>query len=79
MSSPSVWRATPAQISLRNSITNEIERLIAVLDLLDGDPDFEPHQDFEPSGDEEPWLGWSTLPNGGVLFGATDDLEEEWT
>jgi len=34
--------------SVRRSIEDEIERLIALLDLLDGDPDLEDGRDDEP-------------------------------
>lgn len=50
----------------RHAIEAEIERLIAILDFQDGDPD------DEPIGDDEPSLGW-TRTN---YLGRTDDLEE---
>ncbi len=83
MFNPDTQWASPAEITLRAAIEGEIERLIAVLDRFDGDPDFEDNGDYEsepddePNGDDEPWLGWRTLENGVVLPGATEDLEEE--
>lgn len=47
--------ASPAAI--RSIVAKEIERLIGILDAIDGDPD------LEPGGDDEPSLGW--LSNGG--------------
>jgi hypothetical protein len=57
---------------LRKQLADRIERDIALLDLLDGDPDLEPDNDDEPSlGSANPsQLGWS----GGGL----QDLEGEW-
>lgn len=34
---------------LRTRIEEAVERLLAILDALDGDPDFEPDADAEPS------------------------------
>ncbi|WAJ28924.1 hypothetical protein [Antarcticirhabdus aurantiaca] len=42
---------------MRERLARTIERLIGILDALDGDPD------LEPGGDDEPSLGW--LCNGG--------------
>jgi hypothetical protein len=36
----------------RRSIEDAIERLLALLDALDGDPDLEDGADTEPNGDE---------------------------
>jgi hypothetical protein len=44
----------------RRAIEDEIERLIGMLDQLDGEPDME-----EP-GDMEPWLGWTSHGRGAV-------------
>jgi hypothetical protein len=61
---------------LRREAADEIERLLALLDALDGDPDLEPTLGYlppgmpdeaEPSGDEgEPSLGWT---EGEARFG----------
>jgi hypothetical protein len=42
-------------VSPRRIIEREVERLIAVLDALDGDPD------LEDGTDDEPWLGASVV------------------
>ena len=49
----------------RTAVEDEIERLLALLDRLDGDPD------AEPDGADEPYLGWST----GMGLGDRHDLE----
>ncbi|KAB0680092.1 hypothetical protein [Aureimonas leprariae] len=51
--------------SARRFITAEIERLIDMLDALDGDPD------AEDGGDAEPSLGWTHT----MAWGTTDDWE----
>ncbi|WP_152044912.1 hypothetical protein [Aureimonas psammosilenae] len=38
--------------SIRHALADEIDRLLNLIDALDDDPD------LEPSGDEEPSLGW---------------------
>lgn len=49
----------------RSGIEDAIERLLSLLDRLDGDPD------FEPANDDEPSLGW---PAGGpAQFGNSSD------
>lgn len=60
--------------SARQVVENEIDRLIMLLDALDGDADFEPDSDAEEGGDAEPSLGWCDGPNG-TFIGADDDLE----
>lgn len=47
-------RALTLRISPRDreAIENEIERLLAVLDDLDGDPDLEPEQDVDGAHDD---------------------------
>ena len=42
---------------VRRVLEDEIERLIAMLDEIDGDADFEPDADTEDGSDAEPWLG----------------------
>lgn len=75
------WRSLSA--NPRTLIEAEIERLIGLLDAMDGDPDLEPEldggcdPDLEPDSDGEPWLGWFDLPDGGIATGGVDDLEEE--
>jgi len=44
---------------LRREVAAEIERLIAFLDALGGDPDLELTGDDEPDQSEEPSLGWT--------------------
>jgi len=54
--------------SLRQMVEAELDRLIGLLDEIDGDPD------LEANGDEaEPWLGWTRSGS----FGDTEDREEE--
>jgi hypothetical protein len=64
--------------ALRTQIEAELERMIDLLNAIDGDPDFEPEEDDDTT-DYEPSLGWS-------ISGATTwqdgslsllDLEEE--
>lgn len=64
--------AAPPPHEARALLEDYIERLIAVLDALDGDCELEslderePDVDDEPGNDEEPWLGrletFSQLP-----------------
>ena len=53
--------------TLRQNIEATIERLLVLLDTLDGDPDLEPDADGEPS------LGWTAT----MAFGSLDDREED--
>lgn len=53
----------------RRGIEEAIERLLALLDGMDPDPD------FELSNDDEPSLGWSG--NGPKRYEATADLEHD--
>ena len=46
----------PVSPSLRAKIENAVERLLAVLDHLDGDPDLEDDAPLEDGGDREPSL-----------------------
>jgi len=69
---------------LRKEAAAEIERLIAFLDALGGDPDLELTGDDEPEQSEEPSLGWTTTINQAARaeqrFGAQGwgvDLEQE--
>lgn len=68
--------------SVRRSIEDEIERLMSMLDLMDGDPDLEPAlaggtevvgtDDREgDSSDDEYSLGWTRTG----AFGVGEDLE----
>lgn len=65
-------------------LLDEADRLIALLDTLDGDAedtgeDLEPDADSEPDSDAEPSLGWSPgEATSGVYALAFDiDLEDE--
>lgn len=51
---------------LRTRIEDAIERLIAMLDALDGDAD------FEPGNDDEPSFGWAYSFDGAPLTSAAD-------
>lgn len=54
------------EANIRRDIENEISRLLDVLDLMGGDPD------YEEDGSDEPSLGWTkTMAHGGSF-----DLEE---
>ena len=71
---------TPA-VRLRLEAT--IEALVALLDLVDGDADFEPANDDEDGGDAEdggdlePWLGWTAARHGmGPSSNDNDDDRE---
>jgi hypothetical protein len=77
----------------RRAVEDAIERLIAILDAMDGDPDVEDGADAEPpfgwtrDGDhgsnsqdeEEPSLGWTAgfSHQGSGWHGGTDDREDE--
>ncbi|GGE24979.1 hypothetical protein GCM10011390_50490 [Aureimonas endophytica] len=52
--------------SMRRALADEIERLLRIIDALDGDPDLEPDADGEPS------LGWSHT----MAIGTADDMEQ---
>lgn len=66
----------PMTPALRARIEAAIERLVALLDAIDGDPD------LELMGDDEPSLGW-TFRHDGVstvvtdIYGDDRELEEE--
>ena len=72
-------QATVTALSGREVIESEIERLVAVLDEMDGDFDLEESADNEPDSDGEPQLGapeartgsWAGLPPESF----TDDAE----
>jgi hypothetical protein len=61
----------------------EIERLLDLLDRLDGDPDLEDGHDAEPTEDPEPSIGWTEMLDQagrqrfGYPTGSGDDLEAE--
>jgi hypothetical protein len=55
----------------RRRMEAAIEALIAALDALDGDPD------FEPANDDEPSLGWRGEGRGCRAGEGTDDREFE--
>ena len=60
--------------SQRRKIEDAIERLLAILDTCDGDPD------TEQNGDDEPWLGWSITGATAPVAPLCEDLElEEFT
>ncbi|HEY0960661.1 MAG TPA: hypothetical protein VGE05_15515 [Novosphingobium sp.] len=63
--------AASTQLIFRNAIEREIERLISILDGIDGDPD------LEDSVDGEPWLGWTEAQVRERMFCAEDDRQEE--
>jgi hypothetical protein len=59
----------------RRSVADEIERLIALLDFFDGDPDLEPETDFCTAGDDG--CGQFVI-NGRSAWGSTYAEEPEW-
>lgn len=73
---------------VRRVLEDEIERLIAMLDEIDGDADLEPDGDDEDThdredvddrehdtADEEPTLGWTVGHQFGALGPQGDDCE----
>lgn len=64
-------------------LLDEADRLIALIDVLDGDAeaeatseDLEPDADSEPGSDEEPSLGWTAgEAEGGYALAFGADLE----
>ena len=71
----------PASLELtRLRIEDMIERLLAMLDEIDGDPDLEDGADDEDGGDLEPSLGSLSPAKHGIdqrnwSHGSTDDRE----
>lgn len=65
-------QATTIATPLRSRIEAAIERLLTVLDEIDG------HADLDPDKDDEPSLGW---PGGDVSRwgGRVSDLEEDYS
>ena len=58
----------------RQIIEDEIERLISLLDALDGDVDHEDvDEDFEPDADGEPWLA---VMSGWTDYGDDREIDE---
>lgn len=62
-----------AQFALANraAIEDEIERLIALLDGADGDPDIEPEDDYCIAGDDG--CGLARSMTGGTAWGAPEE------
>lgn len=60
----------PFGLPLRAQLEAEIDRLIALLDLIDGDADLE-----GDAADCEPSLGWVTRDCGRIVTGSDSDLE----
>ena len=66
---------------LRRRAEQAIERLITLLDALDGDTDLEAAGDDEPSADAEPGFGWTEIEARygrhfvGVDEGEVDDAD----
>lgn len=58
---------------LRKQVEAQIERLIALLDDIDGDPDFEVEEDNDTS-DFEPSLCGINMP---MFLGSADDCEAD--
>jgi hypothetical protein len=62
--------------AIRATIEAELERMIDLLDAIDGDPDLEPEEDAD-TGDLEPSLGWSVTGAHGRFDGSTFYLDVE--
>ncbi len=72
-----VIQGVPPELLKREALEAHVERLIALLDMLDGDADLEPDHDSEPAGDEdEPSLGWQNGP-GSRSSDGLDDREQD--
>lgn len=56
---------------LRREIEATVERLIAILDMFDGD------ENREDDGSGEPWLGWTDMEARYPQFHPCDDREGE--
>lgn len=70
----------PTLHARRTAIADEIERLIAALDEMDGDPDLEDGHDAEADGaDTEPALGWTEQEARFARYGVNDPGEAEAT
>jgi hypothetical protein len=55
VASPMPWLAeAKAKAERRNLLAREIERLIGILDVIDGDPDLEPDDEDEEHDGREP-------------------------
>jgi hypothetical protein len=71
----------PMTRSMRLRIEATIEQLVALLDEIDGDADFEPHVDDENGGDDEPSLGSPNNLHQGMWgvagYSRDDDLEDD--
>ena len=70
-------------VALRPAIEDTIERLMLILDELDGDPDVEFEADFEDEGLDEPSLGaleQNPRPDDGIVqsVGAGDQSRWGW-
>jgi hypothetical protein len=64
------------RLQMRETIEAEIERLIGLLDQVDGDPDFESSGDDEDDGTGEDSLGWAEMEARFGHYGdAGDDRE----
>ena len=63
----------PVSPSLRAKIENAVERRLAVLDHLDGDPDLEDDAPLEDGGDREPSLCGLMVQ----VFGDDGDFEDD--
>lgn len=67
---------TQTHARLRHSIEVEVERLIAMLDDLEPDPDLEDDLDLEEPGDLEPSIGWTGIGRG--TSGLVHTIPHEW-
>lgn len=56
--------------STRKKLEIALDSLVAILDAIDGDPDFEESDPAEPVGDDEPSLGSTTAVNQDMAWRA---------
>ena len=62
----------PTPDLVRPMLESAIERLIAILDVIDPDPDLEDGGDAEPDEDGEPILGWTGMQAAYGRYGTHD-------
>jgi hypothetical protein len=82
LTDPSFSVSRRADAKLRHQLHDIIERALALLDALDGDPDLEPGTDFEPddedccaAADDDPVPNPARQPH--ILYGAGDPEDGE--
>lgn len=80
---PTIPNLRPWMEDRLEQLLDEADRLLALLDVLDGDAelepdsDSEPDADSEPDSDDEPALGWSNR-GGQQGYHMLDGYDCEW-